>query len=393
MRRTDDELEGGHLEPEDRAGYLGSRLRGPWLSTFLGVWLGVAGILLAVTGFVSHWARTETGPFPWPTRPVGLYRVTQSLHVFLGVATVIVLLAKLWAAYPRLFQYPSVRNTAHWLERIGVFLLVGAALFQFSAGVLNFQFDFSFGFDFVRGHFWGGVLFLAALLLHVVTKWAITRRELRRTGAELRSELVPQGSLVSRRGFLAVVGLGSLVTMLASVGSTVTPLRRLAVLAPRRSGIAGGGPLDFPVVSSYAQKRPLLDNWRLRVTGRVARPLELTLEQVKALPQTTVTLPIQCVLGWSASPTWTGVRLRDLLELAGVEPGRDLVVRSAQGLRGGRPLGFPLDPAKARDPLSLLALKANGADLDLDHGWPARLIVPNLPGERQAKWVIVIEVR
>lgn len=82
--------------------------------------------------------------FSWPTDPHWLYRLTQGVHVTLGVTLIPVLLAKLWSVVPKLFALPPVRSLAHGLERISLLLLVGGALFEFITGVLNVQLDYLF---------------------------------------------------------------------------------------------------------------------------------------------------------------------------------------------------------------------------------------------------------
>lgn len=129
-------------------------------------------------------------------------------------------------------------------------------------------------------------------------------------------------------------------------------------------------------------------DWRLTVVGK--RSYELTLDELRALPQTTVTLPIACVEGWSKSAQWTGVRVRDLLERAGARPGTAVRVVSMERRGAYRVMEMGADYAD--DPLSLLALRLNGQVLSLDHGFPARIIAPNRPGVLQTKWVARMEV-
>ena len=110
-----------------------------------------------------------------------------------------------------------------------------------------------------------------------------------------------------------------------------------------------------------------------------------------AQPQHTATLPIACVEGWSTTQTWTGVRLRDLAALAGEPHPASAHVRSLE--RGGAFSQATLQPNQVTDPDALLALRVNGADLSADHGYPARIIVPALPGVHCTKWVGSIEFR
>jgi DMSO/TMAO reductase YedYZ molybdopterin-dependent catalytic subunit len=107
--------------------------------------------------------------------------------------------------------------------------------------------------------------------------------------------------------------------------------------------------------------------------------------------QHTATLPIACVEGWATTQTWTGVRLRDLAHLVGVGSPHSARVRSVQ--RRGAFRAASLQRAAVLHPDALLALRVNGADLSVDHGYPARVIVPGLPGVHNTKWVTSIRFR
>ena len=115
-----------------RPGFWRSPLRGPWLTALFGLILLVAIPVIALTGFASNAAYNPRlggnsvgrtlGPldfylFSWPTRPVWLYAATQGLHVTLGLATIPILLTKLWSVIPRLFEWPPLRSPAHAVER------------------------------------------------------------------------------------------------------------------------------------------------------------------------------------------------------------------------------------------------------------------------------------
>jgi DMSO/TMAO reductase YedYZ molybdopterin-dependent catalytic subunit len=123
----------------------------------------------------------------------------------------------------------------------------------------------------------------------------------------------------------------------------------------------------------------------------VSRPLSLSREQLLALPQHTADLPIVCVEGWSAGGRWTGVRVRDLIALAGGDPdGATAEVRSLQQHSAYRT--SQLNAQHVRDGDTLLALRLNGEALHVDHGYPCRLIAPNRPGVQLTKWVTHLEV-
>jgi SAM-dependent methyltransferase len=74
--------------------------------------------------------------FDWPTRPSWIFRLSQGLHVGLGLVLIPVVLAKLWSVVPRLFAWPPVRSTAQGLERLSLLALVGGLLFEIVTGVL-----------------------------------------------------------------------------------------------------------------------------------------------------------------------------------------------------------------------------------------------------------------
>jgi DMSO/TMAO reductase YedYZ molybdopterin-dependent catalytic subunit len=114
--------------------------------------------------------------------------------------------------------------------------------------------------------------------------------------------------------------------------------------------------------------------------------MSLSRAELLARLQHTARLPIACVEGWSTGvQTWTGVRLADLAALVGAAPGASLFVESLQ--RGGGFGSATLSPEQVQAPDALLALRVNGADLTADHGFPARVVVPALPGVHNTKWV------
>ncbi len=120
------------------------------------------------------------------------------------------------------------------------------------------------------------------------------------------------------------------------------------------------------------------------------RTESFTRADLEAISQTTADLPIACVEGWSASATWTGVRVRELLDRVGAPRNSDVRVRSLQ--THGAYAVTVLQGNFADDPLTLVALQLNGEPLALDHGYPCRLIAPNRPGVLQTKWLRKLEV-
>jgi DMSO/TMAO reductase YedYZ molybdopterin-dependent catalytic subunit len=408
-------------------GFWRSPLRGPWLASVLSSALLPLIAICALTGFASHWAYdTDVGVnavwggpaagngfdlygLDWPTSPAWLYAATQGLHVITGVAAIPLLLAKLWTVIPKLFENPPVRSPAHALERLGLVFLVGGALFTFATGVINIQLWYPFGFSFVPAHYYGAIVMVAALAVHVGLKLPVMVAAFRQRGliGPLREDLehtAPEPGLegrhtsaprraapptLTRRALLGGVGAASAGLAVMTTGQVVGgPLADLAVLAPRGRG-RGGGPNDFPVNKTFAAVKIPMEkvgpDWRLLLHTPDERRAELNREQLLALEQVTAELPIACVEGWSTTQTWTGVRLSELARLAGVSDPTVMETRSMQP--AGQLRTATLTQRQLMDPQSLLALRVNGADLSLDHGFPARIIVPALPGVKCTKWV------
>ncbi|WP_440106280.1 molybdopterin-dependent oxidoreductase [Streptosporangium sp. H16] len=346
-----------------------STLRSEGVAARLGVLLGISFTVALVTGLFSHFLQHPPPWLNWPSRPVWLYRVTQGVHVIGGLATIPLLLAKLWTVYPKLWQWPPLRSAAHAAERAFVLLLVAGSLFQLFTGLLNVAYTYPWSFFFTTAHYWTAFIVYGALIIHVATEWSKVRRS------------VPVPLEPDRRRFLLTAGAASGLTVLLTVGETFTPLKRLAVLAPRNPGI---GPQGLPVnrTAEEAGVGPAGAEYRLVVDGTVRA--EYSYEELLRLPQHTVELPISCVEGWSASAHWTGVRMRDLV--AGAAPDAVVTVESSERPSGAYRVS-ELRPPHWNDPLTLLALRVNGETLHLEHGYPARLIAPNRPGVMQTKWV------
>lgn len=405
-----------------RRSFWKSPLRGPWLASFLSSALLPLIAICAFTGFISH-AAYEPGLgsnglfdegvdlyfFDWPTSPAWLYAATQGLHIVSGLAAIPILLAKLWAVIPKLFENPAVRSLSHGLERLSLALLVGGSLFVFATGVLNIQLWYPFKFSFVPAHYYGAFVFLAALAFHVVTKLPVVREAFRERGVvrPLREDLAhtepepelagchttapsdPAPPTMTRRFLLGTVGAGSVGLAVMGGGQVVGgPFRELALLAPRGEGF-GDGPNEFQVNKTFRSVGIPMDDvgpdWRLVLEVDAERRSVLDREELLAMEQVTAELPIACVEGWSTTQTWTGVRISELARVSGAGNPSEVEVRSVQARGVFR--RATLSRGQIDDPRSLLALKVNGADLSLDHGFPARVIVPALPGVHCTKWV------
>lgn len=149
---------------------------------------------------------------------------------------------------------------------------------------------------------------------------------------------------------------------------------------------------DFYVVSKNPFD-PQVDSarWALEVAGLVQTPLTLTYEDIKGLPAVEQYATLQCIdnkVGGDliGNASWRGVRLRDVLERAGLKEGVvDVVLRASDDYRDS----IPLDRALADG--TILAYEMNGEPLTPAHGYPLRLIVPGIYGMKNVKWIRRIE--
>jgi DMSO/TMAO reductase YedYZ molybdopterin-dependent catalytic subunit len=140
-----------------------------------------------------------------------------------------------------------------------------------------------------------------------------------------------------------------------------------------------------------------LPTWTVRVFGMVDKEVSLTFDQLVRMPLIERYVTISCVsneVGGDlvGNAKWTGVRLVDVLALAGVQAGATQVVpRSVDGWTAGFPTAWLHDPAHPRD--AMIAVKMNDVPLPVEHGYPARLIVPGLYGYVSAtKWLKELEL-
>jgi len=371
----------------DQSSFTGT-LRHERVASRIGLALGVAFTVCFLTGLLSHLIQHPPAWFSWPTRPVGLYRVTQGVHVASGIAAIPLLLGKLYTVYPRLFTTPPVRSVVHAAERGSVFVLVGAAFFEVVTGLLNIAHWYPWAFFFPTAHYAVAFIAVGAIALHVAVKLPVIRRSLAKPVGDDR-ERTGEPTDPSRRAFLWAVGAGVGAVVVATAGATVPWLRKISVLAVRTGEGPQGVPINKTAIAAGVTQAATSPGYRLTLLGPEGT-VQLTLADLQQMPQHSAQLPIACVEGWSADASWTGVRVAELVARAGGAVDDDVVFESLQ--EGGAYSRSVLPARHARDPLTLLALQLNGEPLDLDHGFPCRLIAPSRPGVLQTKWVERIEV-
>lgn len=230
----------------------------------------------------------------------------------------------------------------------------------------------------------------------------------------------PERSGVTRRAFLITLGATSAGALVIGLGAramnagttavnTVREALKLPAPATPEAPFPAGASLDIdgisPLISANetfyridtALQVPVVDSatWKLRVTGMVEREVEITFDELLALPLTEHTVTLMCVsneVGGNlvGNATWLGYPIRELLKKAGPLPGADMVLSTSID---GFTAGSPLDVLLEEDRDSLLAVGMNGEALPIEHGFPVRLVVPGLYGYVSAtKWVVELKV-
>jgi DMSO/TMAO reductase YedYZ molybdopterin-dependent catalytic subunit len=143
----------------------------------------------------------------------------------------------------------------------------------------------------------------------------------------------------------------------------------------------------FPVLSYGPTPRFNRARWDFRLLGLVEIPIRLNWEEFRQLPVHNQASDFHCVTTWSRYDNqWEGVRVNELMKLVTVKPQARYVFVQCDG---GYTTNLQLDEFLDDD--VLLAYRHDGKDLEPDHGWPLRLVVPKLYGWKSAKWVRAIE--
>ena len=416
---------GARTDPESRPSIWRSPLRGPWLTSALGLVLLWGLPVVFLTGLFSNAAYNpwlngnvvlqgrSRSPldfylFTWPAHPSWLYAVNEGIHVSLGLALIPAIIVKLWSVTPRLASPPPLSSPARALERLSLLFLVSGILFELVTGVLFEEYWVPYHFDFTSAHYYGAWVFFGALVAHTVVKFSTMRSALRTRGSlarVLRTDLehtlpeppedlaraqslvpaAPSRPTMSRRALLGVTAAGSALLGVQGIAQSVGgPIRALAFLLPRGSK-PGTGPNDFPVNGSYAAlglPADTIAHWKLRVLSNDGQRLELTRAELqRRFELHTYSLPLACREGWSTTQRWTGVRLADLAAAVGLH---ESVAVFLDALDGGT---ATLAANQVAADESLLALNVNGVPISLDHGYPARVIVPGEIAINCLKWV------
>ncbi len=235
-----------------------------------------------------------------------------------------------------------------------------------------------------------------------------------------RTPGAPPADGTSRRSFVTLAtatavgaGVAGIGSWLITAGGQAVTSARDAITLPKaatpaavlpagaETGVDGLAPFVTPNADFYridtALRVPQLDpaQWSLRIHGMVEKEVTITWDELLAEDLVESWATLACVsneVGGAliGNALWLGLPTAALLARAGVEPGADMVLSSSSdGFTAGTPLEALADPDRG----SLLAVGMNGEPLPVEHGFPARLVVPGLYGYVSAtKWVVDLEV-
>jgi DMSO/TMAO reductase YedYZ molybdopterin-dependent catalytic subunit len=190
-----------------------------------------------------------------------------------------------------------------------------------------------------------------------------------------------------RRTFLAVAagGLSALFWAQPAWRAVSGAARPFENALP--AGIVPSGWRIYTVASTMPRFDPA--TWRLSVEGRVGKPLQLDYTALRALPRAEQVSDFHCVTGWSVDHVhWAGVRFRDLLEPA--QPAGDATTLTFVSAEVPYVDTLTLEQGLLKD--AMLAYEMDGKPLPREHGAPVRVVIPEMYGYKNVKWVSKIVV-
>ena len=398
------------LKLPERSPALWPRFTSPLRSTAVTARIGrVLGITLGicfVTGMLSHYQYQPWSWLPEPSAPKWGYRITQGLHVVTGTAAIPLLLLKLWSVYPNLFRWAPLSSAKNAAERFSVAILVSSSIVQLFTGFFNALNWYPWSWNFVPVHRFLGYVVIGSILLHIAVKLPDIKYGLRTkvvqgdvltekswsenphsytNNDDTHQPPPPPPGAITRRGALVAAGIG--VVVVANVGQTLTPLEPVGLLAIRQPS---KGPQGVPInrTAEQAKVRALAmsPSWQLMVKG--PKPYTISLADLEGLAEHEDSFPISCVEGWSVGADWRGMKLLDVVKRAGGDANSRVKLTSLEP-KGSYNYSY-VDGPQLSD--ALLATHLNGGRLDVEHGYPLRLIAPDRAGVLNTKWLKSVEI-
>jgi DMSO/TMAO reductase YedYZ molybdopterin-dependent catalytic subunit len=169
------------------------------------------------------------------------------------------------------------------------------------------------------------------------------------------------------------------------VTTTIAELQKVEVKQYKGKDLSSVG--DFRENSIKGPQYVDPKTYRLKITGKVGKPVTLTYDEVKALPRVKKLVTLNCVEGWSVDILWEGVLLKDLLAEAGYDENAKVVIfRAADGYSSSLPLDYIVDRN------IIFADTVNGVALPPERGFPFQVVAEDRFGYKWVKWVTEIEV-
>ena len=358
----------------------------------LGVCLTVLLGLMFFSGglFYLYTFNYDVGPY---------FTLTRFIHFYAGLASIPFLLAKYGSTsfrfagyYLRLPRFKKAGPPGLIPRIFSPLLAMDFFVLYFSGLYMLFHYYYTvtnippYEFKPVQVHLWASILAVPLIAIHLGSHLVEVAHGLYRERRELMEQPEPTAEsgrrVATRRAFLGTVIAGGLGL---AIGFQNTPLLNKefnGLFIGRIPGEEKGGAGDFPVETLFGKRDVDVASWHLKVDGSVGKEINLTYDELLALPAVTKEIRISCVSGWSSVPTWSGPRVRDVLDLASADDrAKTVYFNSVSGYSVGwhrhRLLG---DNA-------ILATHVNGAPLSNNHGFPVRLIVPGYPGQNMVKQI------
>ncbi len=372
--------------PADRHEHLASTIVTMQLGVALAVLLG----LMFFSGglFFLYVFNFNIGPY---------FTATRLIHFYVGLASIPFLLAKYGSTTYRLAGYylhlPRFKQAGppKLIPRIfSPLLALDFFVLYFSGLYMLFHYYYTVAnipplqFKPVQLHLWASLVAVPLLAIHLGYHLFEAARGLAKERRELRA--IPAGTLesrqrvLSRRGFVGAVLVGGLGLAAAFQNTPLANGKVHGLFIGQIPPDERGGPGGFPTETLFGKAKIDTAAWRLKISGAVAKELNLTYEQFVALPSVTQRIRINCVSGWSDQPVWQGPRVRDVLALALTEPSAKSVE-----FHSVTKYGWTWRHELLLGDEALLATHVNGAPLSETHGFPVRLILPGYPGENMIK--------
>lgn len=305
-----------------------------------------------------------------------------SLHRYAGAALVVLLVPKTRIIFRSLARQVKRGNgdltTLLGLFLTGLLLLTLALVFAWTLDLLPFYVNLVIYTTALGLHWYAALSLVPFFAWHAYKRWPLPRRA---PSAAPGLNTIP----LSRRDALGLIGVGVLGVAggiaLDKVGALTRWTRRFT--GSREVNSFSGN--DFPVTSSEAPPKVDASTWRLRVSGRVAQPFEMSYDELIGMATASRVATVDCTLGWASTQTWRGVSVAQLLERAGTRS--DVQQVNFHALTG---TFATLSVEEARE--ALVATHSGDQVLNQAHGFPARLVAPTRRGYHWIKWMSEIVV-